>query len=62
MKTFKMIRTYFSKQQIEIYIKCEFQIDAELMCKAYFTMHEGIKSIKLVYKNKTHMYLERTEF
>lgn len=62
MKTFKVTKTYFKGQKSNIYIKSEFQIDVELMCKAYFTMHEGIKSIELTYRNKTHLYLERTEF
>lgn len=59
MKTYKVTKTYYNGKSKSIYIKGEFQIDAELMCKAYFTMYEGIKSLELTYRNKTHLYMER---
>lgn len=59
MKTYKVTKTYYNGRTKNIYIKGEFLIDAESMCRAYFTMYKSIKSIELTYRNKTHLCMKR---
>lgn len=59
MKTFKVTKTYYNGQEQIIYIKADHQIEAELICSAYFAKYAGIKKLEMTYRNITYFYANR---
>lgn len=59
MKTFKVTKTYYNGKEKTIYIKTDHQIDAELICSAYFEKYDGIKKLEMTYRNITYFYANR---